>query len=440
METVQERAVVRKVFMRLVPLLMGLYIISYIDRVNVGFAALTMNKDIGLSASIFGWGAGIFFVGYCLFEVPSNLMMVKVGARRWIARILFTWGVLASAMAFIQGPTSFLVMRFLLGVAEAGFFPAVVLYLTFWFPARYRARIIATFSLAIPLALAIGAPVSTLIMEMDGVLGYKGWQWLFFLEGIPGVLLTLVVLRVLPDSPQGAKWLNAAERKWLADELEKDVQASPAAGKDGAHLSVLQVFKHPAILTLCFIYFCATATNLGVSLFLPQIVKQQGFTNMQTGLISAVPYIFGCIGMIGIGYLSDRHNERKGYVIAAMLIAAAGLGLAGWFGNTIAAIAALCLATIGILGIKGPFWSLPSAYLTGASAAAGIAFINSVGNLGGFFGPSIVGMARELTGNFESGLYALSGLAVAAVFVALIGVRSTAKSRRLRETGQAVVG
>lgn len=430
METIHERAIVRKIFVRLVPLLMGLYIISYIDRVNVGFAALTMNKDLGLSASVFGWGAGIFFVGYCLFEIPSNLMMVKVGARRWIARILFTWGVLASAMVFIQGPTSFLVMRFLLGVAEAGFFPAVVLYLTFWFPARYRARIFATFSLAIPLALAIGAPVSTLIMQMDGVWGFKGWQWLFFLEGLPGVLLTVVVLKVLPDTPQAAKWLTTGERQWLADELEKDVLASPAAGKDGAHLSVLQVFKHPVILALCFIYFCATATNLGVSLFLPQIVKQQGFSIMQTGLISAVPYIFGCIGMMGIGYLSDRHNERKAYVIAAMAIAALGLGLAGWLGNSVAAIAAICLATTGILGIKGPFWPLPSAYLTGASAAAGIAFINSLGNLGGFFGPSIVGMARELTGNFQSGLYALSGLALAAVVVTFACVQVAPKVRR----------
>ena len=253
---------------------------------------------------------------------------------------------------------------------------------------------------------------------------------------MPGVLLTLVVLKVLPDTPQSAKWLAAEERQWLAEELEKDVKASPAAGRNGAHLSVMQVFKHPAVLVLCFIYFCATATNLGVSLFLPQIVKQQGFSNMQTGLISAVPYIFGCIGMMGIGYLSDRHNERKGYVIAAMLIAATGLGLAGWFGNTVTAIAALCIATIGILGIKGPFWPLPSVYLTGASAAAGIAFINSLGNLGGFVGPSIVGMARELTGNFESGLYALSGLAVAAALVALVGVRSTSRHRLLTESIQ----
>ena len=423
MESVHEKAVMRKIFFRLVPLLITLYIISYIDRVNVGFAALTMNKDLGLSPSVYGWGAGIFFIGYCLFEVPSNLLMVRVGARKWIARILFTWGLAASAMMFVQGPNSFLVMRFVLGVAEAGFFPAVVLYLTYWFPARYRGRIISTFMLSIPIALAVGAPVSTLIMELDGALGLKGWQWLFMLEGIPGVLLTGAVLKTLTDDPASAKWLTSSEKQWLQSELDQDVRNSAAAAGGGAPLSVWQVFKHPVILALSFIYFCATATNLGLSLFLPQIIKQQGFTTMQTGFLSAIPYIFGCIGMVGIGALSDYFNERKKFLIATMLIAAVGLVLAGWFGSNIAAIAALCFATIGILGCKGPFWPLPASYMTGASAAAGIAFINSLGNLGGFAGPSIVGIAKDLTNTFGAGLYALGGMALLAAAITMVFVR-----------------
>jgi MFS transporter, ACS family, tartrate transporter len=423
-ETINEKAIMRKIFLRLIPLLITLYIISYIDRVNVGFAALTMNKDIGLSPAVYGWGAGIFFIGYCLFEVPSNLMMVRVGARRWIARILFTWGLAASAMALVQGPYSFLVMRFILGVAEAGFFPAVVLYLTYWFPARYRGRIISTFMLSIPIALGVGAPISTLIMELDGTLGLAGWQWLFLLEGIPGVFLTAVVLKTLTDDPASAKWLTDAEKNWLQAELDKDVRSSVAASGGAAHLSVWQVFKHPVILALSFIYFCATATNLGVSLFLPQIIKEQGFTTMQTGFLSALPYVFGCIGMVVIGYLSDHFNERKKFLIATMVIAGTGLGLAGWLGSSVAAIAALCFATIGILGCKGPFWPLPASYMTGASAAAGIAFINSLGNLGGFAGPSIVGAAKELTNSFGSGLYALSSMALLAAVVTMVFVHA----------------
>ncbi|MSU48660.1 MAG: MFS transporter [Opitutus sp.] len=423
MESIQEPVVMRKIFLRLIPLLIVLYIISYLDRVNVGFAALTMNKDLGLSSTIYGRGAGIFFIGYCLFEVPSNLLMVRVGARRWIARILFTWGLAATAMALVQGPDSFLAMRFILGVAEAGFFPAVVLYLTFWFPARYRGRIISTFMLSIPIALAVGAPVSTLIMELDGCWGLKGWQWLFILEGLPGLLLTPVVLRTLTDSPASANWLTSAEKQWLQGELDQDVRASAAAAGGGAPMTVLQVFKHPVILALSFVYFCATAANLGLSLFLPQIIKQLGFTTMQTGLLSAVPYVFGCIGMVAIGYLSDHFNERKKFLIATMLIATTGLGLAGWLGASVGAIAALSFATIGILGCKGPFWPLPTQYMTGTSAAAGIAFINSLGNLGGFVGPSIVGLAKDLTHTFGSGLYALGGLALLAALVTLLFVR-----------------
>jgi len=297
MEQPHEKIVMRKIFWRLIPLLMILYIISYIDRINVGFAALTMNDDIGLSSYAYGLGAGIFFIGYCLFEIPSNLCLMRFGARRWIARILITWGLLSCAMAFVQGPTSFLILRFLLGVAEAGFFPGVILYLTFWFPANYRARIIATFSLAIPLSIAVGAPLSTALLQLDGALGLKGWQWLFLIEGLPAVIGTFFVLRLLTDRPEQAGWLSPSEKAWLSQKLAADND-----GSKGHEVSALrQAFTNPAVLTLAFVYFCAISANLGLSFFLPQILKGQGYSTLQVGLITAVPYVAGCVGMIVIG-------------------------------------------------------------------------------------------------------------------------------------------
>lgn len=426
MSQVQEPQVMRKIFLRIVPLLAFLYVLSYIDRINVSFAALTMNKDIGLDAYTYGWGAGIFFLGYCLFEVPSNLALVRVGARRWIARIAFTWGILACAMAWVHSSTSFLVMRFLLGAAEAGFFPGVILYLTYWFPSRYRARIISAFMLSIPLSLAIGAPISTALLHLHGLLGLKGWQWLFIVEGIPPVLMAFVVLAMLPDNPASARWLSGDEKRWLTEELARETTPASSARHEG----IASAFTNPAILALCFIYFCAAAANLGLSLFLPQIIKAQGYTMMQTGLITSIPYVFGCIGMLVIGNLSDRFNERKVFLLASMVIAALGLGLAGWLGSTAGAIMALCLATIGIMGCKGPFWPLPSSYLSGAAAAAGIAFINSIGNLGGFVGPYLVGWAKDATGKFESGFYLLALLALAASFVTGLCVNKQAGKGR----------
>ncbi|MFC6300284.1 MFS transporter [Pseudomonas sp. CCM 7893] len=430
MSTTIEKQVTHKIFIRLLPLLIFLYIVSYLDRVNIGFASLTMNADVGLSTAIYGWGAGLFFVGYCLFEVPSNLLMVKVGARRWIARILFTWGVIATCMAFVNGPKSFLFMRFLLGVAEAGFFPAVIVYLTFWFPQRYRARIISVFMLSIPISLAIGAPISTALLQLDGWMGLKGWQWLFIIEGIPGILLVGVVLKYLPDSPKQAAWLKDEERQWLAAELEDDVKAHPLT-LDG-QATAWKAYCEPSIIALCLIYFCATAANIGLSMFLPQIIKQQGFTGMDVGYVTAIPYVVGCIGMISIGFLSDRFNKRKFFLIAALLLIAGGLGIAGWLTGSNLAIVAMSVATIGIMGCKGPFWPLPALYLSGTSAAAGFALINSVGNLGGFFGPGIIGMIKEMTGTFESGLYVLSGLATFATCITLIFISDQGKAHRAK--------
>ena len=420
MDQVVERQIMRKLFLRLVPLLTILYIISYIDRVNVSFSALTMNKQIGLNAYTYGLGAGIFFIGYCVFEIPSNLMLVRVGARMWIARILFTWGLCACAMAWVQGPKSFLTMRFILGVAEAGFFPGVILYLTYWFPARYRARIISRFMLSIPISLAAGAPLSTWLLQLDGLWGFHGWQWLYLLEGLPAVLLPIAVLMLLPDNPSKASWLSENERLWLKRELERDREKGSVAKPTA---SIAKVFTSPVMLALGFVYFADTGANLGLSMFLPQIITAQGFSTMQTGFLSSVPYITGCAGMLTIGYLSDRFKERKWHLIACLLTIAIGLGTAGFLGNSIGAIAAISFATIGIMGAKGPFWPIPSAYLTGAGAAAGIAFINSLGNLGGFAGPYMVGFAKRMTNSFSGGLYALAIMTFAGAIVTLIAVR-----------------
>jgi ACS family tartrate transporter-like MFS transporter len=421
MEQALEKQIMRKLFFRLTPLLMIMYIISYIDRVNVSFAALTMNKDIGLDAYTYGWGAGIFFIGYCIFEIPSNLVLARVGARRWIARILFTWGIIACCMAFVQGATSFLTMRFLLGVAEAGFFPGVILYLTYWFPARYRARIISRFMISIPISLAVGAPVSTWIMQsFDGVLAYKGWQWLYVIEGIPAILMVIAVLKLLPDTPSKASWLNNDEKRWLEKELETDRENVAVERRESG---VWKVLTNPVIWLFGFIYFANTGANLGLSMFLPQIIKQQGFSTMETGLITSIPYITGCIGMLAIGYSSDHFKERKYHLIAGLLTITTGLGTAAFLGSTIGAIAAISVATIGIMGCKGPFWPLPSSYLSGAGAAAGIALINSLGNLGGFAGPYVVGWAKQVTNSFSGGLYALAALTLAGAIVAFFTIK-----------------
>ncbi|MGA2992310.1 MAG: MFS transporter, partial [Candidatus Korobacteraceae bacterium] len=375
MEQVNEQQVMRKIFWRLTPLLMVLYIIAYVDRVNVGFASLTMNKDIGLSPYMYGLGAGIFFWGYFLFEIPSNLILAKIGARRWIARILFTWGLVAVAMAWVQGPKSFVTMRFILGIAESGFFPGVILSWTYWFPARYRARIISLFMLAIPLSFGIGGPISTGIMHlMNGVLGLKGWQWLFIAEGLPGVLLPIVVLFVLSDKPANASWLTEAEKRWLEHELEADrEQVAVKKIESSAGRSLL----NPKAWALCIIYFARTGTSYGMGLFLPQIIKAQGYTDMQTGWVMLVPYVIGCIAMLAFGWSSDRRKERRWHLTIAFVLITIGMWGAGWAGpTTTLCLCLLCIASIGNNGSNPPFWPLPSAYLKGSAAAAGIALVS----------------------------------------------------------------
>jgi ACS family tartrate transporter-like MFS transporter len=421
-QVVNEKQVMNKIFWRLTPLMVFLYIVSYLDRVNVGFAALTMNKDIGLSPYMYGLGAGIFFWGYFLFEIPSNLIMAKVGARIWIARILFTWGLVAVAMAWVQGPKSFLTMRFILGVAEAGFFPGVILYWTYWFPARYRARIISRFMLAIPLSFGVGGPISTGIMQLlNGAWGFKGWQWLFIMEGLPALVLPIVVLFVLPDKPKDARWLSEAEKNWLEHELEADREQ--IAVKKTEH-SVWRSLTSPMVWVMCIIYFARTGSNYGLGLFMPQIIKAQGYTNMQTGWIMLVPYVIGCIAMLAFGWSSDRRKERKWHLIIAFVLITGGLWGAGLLGPTTASLVVLCVATIGINGSNPPFWPLPSAYLKGSAAAAGIALVNSVGNLGGFVGPYMLGWAKQFSTNFSSGLYMLGSLGVIGGLFTLFFIKS----------------
>lgn len=414
-----EKITIRKAFIRLMPLLLLCYFLAYIDRVNIGFASLTMNQALGLSAYAYGLGAGLFFWGYFFFEVPSNLILERLGARRWISRIMVTWGLLSAGMIFVTGETSFLIMRFVLGAAEAGFFPGIILYLTYWFPEAYRGRVVAVFSVAIPVSLGIGAPLSTTIMLLDGAAGLHGWQWLFLLEGLPTVIVGFIVLKVLPDRPSDAKWLTDEERSWLQTKIDSECRVA----RCGQVVSVWKIFLDPRVLGLALIYAANTTANLGLAFFLPQIIKGLGLSDLQTGLVTSIPYIFGTIGILVWGYVSDRNHERRWSLCVALAVTAIGLAGAARMGNSYLAVALISLGAVGIYGTKAPFWALPSTFLQGSAAAGGIALINSLGNLGGFFGPAMVGWVKETTGSFEMGLYALAITAVLAALASLLIVR-----------------
>ena len=410
-----EQTTMRKVYLRLLPFAVITYFFCYLDRINVGFAALTMNKELGLTAETYGFAAGAFFWGYCLFEVPSNIIMEKVGARIWIARIMVTWGLLSGATAFCTGPTSFAVVRFLLGLAEAGFFPGIVLFFTYWFPDRHRARIVSGFTMALPIAVATGAPMSTGLMELDGLFGIAGWKWMYLAEAVPTVLLGIVVFFYVTDRPAKARWLTDAERGWLTTTIEAERRQVEARHKMG----MLRAFFDPKVVLLSLNYLGIVTASLGMLLFLPQIIKQLGVTNMQVGWLTMIPYICGAIGMITMGWLSDRLGERKWSLFWTCLLSVAGLVIAGLSVGTWWAVVGMSIAAAGFYGTKGPFWSMPSTLLTGTAAAAGIAWINSVGNLGGFFGPSIVGWVRVQTGSFAGGLYTLAAFAVLSAVISL---------------------
>ena len=404
-----DKSTARKVYWRLLPLAILTYFLCYLDRINVGFAALTMNKELGLDAATYGMAAGAFFWGYFLFEVPSNLILEKVGARLWIARIMVSWGILSGATAFAVGPWSFLTMRFLLGLAEAGLFPGMILFFTYWFPDWHRARIMAGFTVALPLAVAAGAPLSTsIIVGMDKIWGFAGWQWMFIAEAIPTVIVGFVFFFFVTDRPHQAHWLNDDERSWLATTLDEERKLIEGKRK----VSLWQSFYEPKVLILTLNYFGIVTASLGLLLFLPQMVKQLGLTTMEVGWVSMIPYLFGALSMVTWGWISDRIGERRWNLFAACIVAAVGLAFAGMTIGTPWAVVGMTLATIGLYGTKGPFWTLPSMILTGSAAASGIAWINGLGNLGGFFGPTAVGWIKTLTGSYESGLYLLAGLAV----------------------------
>jgi MFS transporter, ACS family, tartrate transporter len=420
---ISEAELYSKLTRRLIPFMFLLYIVSYLDRINVGFAALQLNTALNFDPAVFGLGAGIFFIGYFIFEIPSNLIMQRVGARMWIARILVTWGVISSAMMFVNGPISFYMLRFLLGLAEAGFFPGMILYLTYWFPAEARGRAVARFMTATAMAGVIGGPVSGLLLKMDRIGGLAGWQWLFLLEGLPAVVLGFVTLAYLPDSPKVANWLTAEEKEWIETKLAAEHEHISQHG----HVSLAGAIGSGRVWTLAFIYLSVIISFYGISLWLPQIVQSfSGMSNLMVGFTSAIPYLAATIGMVIIGKSSDSHGERRWHVAISALAGAAGLTAAAFLKKPAAELAALAVAAVGIWGTLGPFWAMSSRVLTGTAAAAGIALINSVGNLGGFAGPYLIGVVRSRTNSFAGALIAL-GLfpLIGAILTLVFGKRST---------------
>jgi len=425
-----EKRTIAMVSRRLIPFLMLCYFIAYLDRVNVGFAALTMNRDLGISATAYGFGAGIFFFSYFLFEVPSNLALERFGARKWIARIMMSWGILSGCTAFVTGEYTFYLVRVLLGIAEAGFFPGIIFYLTLWFPGVYRARIVGWFMAAIPLSSVLGFPVSGMIMGMDGIGGLAGWQWLFIIEAGPAVILAVVVWFYLTDRPADAQWLEPDERAWLDKRL-----ANEARQKEEVHgISVLQALFNPKVLALSLVYFGAVATNYGTAFWLPQIVREFGLSNVATGFVSAIPYIVGTIGMVLWGRRSDQKLERKWHAAFPFLIAAIGIAGSTLLDDPVLKMAALSLGAFGVFAVLPVFWTFPTAFLSGAAAAAGIAAINSIGNLAGFFGPFVMGWLKDLTGSFATGLWAIAGCAVMGMVLVLLLKHDT----RLEQAPQAM--
>jgi D-galactonate transporter len=431
-----ETRTIAKVSKRLVPFLIICYFVAYLDRVNVGFAALTMNQDLGLSQTAFGFGAGIFFLAYFFFEVPSNLLLERFGARKWIARIMLSWGILSGTMAFIPaiaGATglgnenTFYLLRVLLGVAEAGFFPGIIFYLTLWFPAEYRARIVGYFMAAIPLSTVIGAPISGALLYMHGGLGLAGWQWLFIIEALPAIVLSGVVFFYLTDRPVEANWLAPDERAWLAERLALE-QRQRQAVRD---YSVMEALLNPRVLGLSLVYFGAVATNYGLSFFLPQIVKTFGLNIFLTTVVSAMPYAVGVVGMVSWGRRSDRAVERRFHTAFPLFIAAAGIAVSTVFDDPTLKMISLCVAGFGIFANLPVFWTLPTAFLSGAAAAAGIAVINSIGNLAGFAGPFAMGWIKDHTGSYTGGLLLLAALGILAMgIVLLLGHTETSEQSR----------
>lgn len=420
-----ERRTMRKVSLRLLPLLFLLYIASYLDRTNVGMAALQMNREIGLSSAAYGFGASIFFIGYALFEVPSNIILARVGARRWIARIAITWGILSCAMMLARGEWSFYALRFLLGLAEAGYFPGIIFYLSHWYPERRRARAISRFMIGIPLASIVGGPLGGMLLGLDGHFGISGWQWLFLIEGIPAVILGIVVLVTLTEKPADAKWLDAEEKEWLLNKLAQEHK------RPGTHeRGILETLRNPTVWMVAVPYFVTLLCGLSVNFWAPTIMKETlRLTNQQVGFVMGFIGLCGMTGMLTNGWHSDRTDERLAHVAGPIFIASMGMLLAGLTGNPVFVAVGMGMVVFGHNTMLPVFWCLPSSFLRGAGAAAGIGLINSLGNLGGFVGPNLFGSVKNVTGSYSLAFFLLSSLALAASIVTLSLRRAKALSR-----------
>lgn len=411
-----DAVVVRKLTWRLVPFLFLLYIVAYLDRINVGFAALQMREQLSFTDAVYGLGAGMFFAGYFFFQVPSNLALQRVGARRWIALLMMVWGVISVSMIMVRGPHSFYVLRFLLGAAEAGFFPGVILYLKNWFPAQARARTVARFMTAAPLSGVVGGPLSGALLGLHPTGGLAGWQWMFLLEGIPAVVLGGVALAYLVDCPEEAPWLLPQEKVWLIETLR--LERSLVANEAGAFAAL----RSGRIWMLAMVYFGLNTVSYGVSLWLPTLIRSlSGVSNFTIGVLSAIPYVAAAVAMVAVGLHSDRSGERRWHTAVPAFVGALALTCAAYSTSVGPAILAISVAVLGVFSMVGPFWAMPTSLLSGMAAATGIALINSVGNLGGFAGPYVIGLVRTSTGQFKGGLLLVSvALAISGAVVLMV--------------------
>jgi len=426
-----ERQTVRKVVWRLVPFLMVCYLLAFIDRGNVGMASLQMNHDLGMSAKVFGFGSSLFFVSYFFCEVPSNLALEKYGARIWIARIMITWGIVSAATALVHNATSFYILRFLLGAAEAGFFPGVLLYLSYWVPVAYRARIVATFMVAIPAASFIGSPISALLLQMDGIAGLRGWHWLFILEGIPTVILGIACLFLLTNKPENAKWLDDDERRWLAGTLASEQRAP----KQVLSMPLTKLFRNKYVLCLALVDTCASAAGSTLSVWQPQLLKSFGLTVMQTGLLNSVPYAVASIFMVYWGRRSDRVRERRWHTVIPMLLIGVGLFATSLSGSLIPTVCMLCAVLVGAYSFKGPFWALTTGMLSNSAVAAGLAMINAIANLlGGGLMVNVYGWVKDATGSYALALMPLAILTLLSVATLLVLTRADQAKNLTRKT------
>jgi MFS family permease len=404
------RRALSKVAWRFLPILTIAYVLNYLDRTSVGFAALTMNRDLGLTAYEFGWGAGLLFASYSIFEIPSNLILYRFGARRWIARIMITWGVVAAANAFVVGPTGFYIVRLLLGAAEAGFFPGITFFLAAWFPAQYRARVLAWFLVAIPVSSVLGGPISALLLRMDGLAGLAGWQWMFIVEGLPASIAGCFILIMLTDRPEQAEWLSAEERAAMVAMLAEE-------RRDRARHSLFSAIKDVRVLILTGIQFGYTLGSYGIGIWLPQILKTHGLSNLAVGFVSAVPYLFASVAMLVWAAYVDRAGRKVLNLTLGFSLATIGFVLSVGWTDLAPALIGLTVALVGVTSARAIFWTVPTSFLTGRGAAGGLAFISTIGSLGGFFGPFLIGWIKNSTGSFILGLLTMA--AVLAVTTAL---------------------